>query len=196
MPPPGREKLLPSVRTWTPPLVEAWKRATAVDEREVQAFIPGTAEIRVAEALLNSVGSIKDIAEHAGITAVSVRRVIADPVAVAWISRQIAAQIQNRLGLIDAALYRAAASGSIPAIRLCYERFDKLSRNVGTLNVTQVNYSSMPDDDLKRIAAARLAEFTRVIDASAAPGLPQPLGRDAEQATGSSAPLLSPAREG
>ncbi len=179
---------------WTPLLVKAWQRATQVDEREVQAHIPTTSEIKVAEALVNTAGSLQSICDHTGLQPGTVRGVLADPTAVAWISRQIAAQVQNRLGLIDAALFRSASAGNIAAIRLFYERFDKLARIAGGVSITQVNYGAMPDDDLRRLATARIAEFSRIIDASPAPGPPGDSRRDAGTTEVGAAALLPPPR--
>jgi hypothetical protein len=83
-------------------------------------------DISIAEALLSGVTTSQDIAEFCQVSTGSVSKWMRDPVAMRWISDQVSANIQNRLGVVVAALFSRAATGDVAAVRLMFERFGQL----------------------------------------------------------------------
>lgn len=120
--------------------------------------MPVSMDIQLAEAMLQGATSISDIADLLGEKIDTIRDALRNPVAVAWISSQVAAQIQNRLGLVDAAVAREAAAGSIPAAKLLYERYGKFQQvhRSEVLIHRGLDYSKLSDTDLDEVLKERL----------------------------------------
>lgn len=138
-----------------PQLAAAWARAAEVTEQEIASHVPSGIELQIAEALLSGAVSFGEIATHTGHHPGTISATLSDPVTAAWISHHISRHIQHRLGLIDAALYRAAVSGCVAAIRVFYERFDNLAP-ARTDHRHTYDFTKLSSDDLSRLLAVRL----------------------------------------
>jgi hypothetical protein len=150
------------------PLVAAWQRAQNVTDQDVASFIPTSDTILVGEAFLAGNVTVQSVADYVHCHTKEVNEVLSDPVAMAWISRQIHSHLAHRMALVDASLFQRAIAGEVAAIKLFYERHHKLTA------ISQVNHNyngtvkldAVSDDDLKRL----------IKDAdSRLPGPPRPL---------------------
>lgn len=179
-------------------LVKAWRDALAVTPQDVAAFIPTERELTVAESLLDGQLNMTAIVAASDLTEAQVREVFRNPVAMAWISRQIDQLCQHRLGLVDASMFTRAINGDVTAAKLVYERAGKLQK-AGQVNViahgnTQINLGGLSNDELKRLIDEE--ERALALKTDAAPGagatVPRPEGAVGEAEDGTAA-VLHPA---
>jgi hypothetical protein len=179
-----------TARPLSPAIARAWSRAADVDEYEVLRHTPSSYDLAIAEGLVAGHISVQAISDHSGKDYDGIRRTLQDPVSAAWISKQVSRQVQHRLGLVDAALFRAAVSGHIAAIKLFYERFDKLAPT-RTEQHNTYNFGSLATPDLQRLVAARLRSVQGRDDRA-----PLPPGRATGAEPSRPVPLLSAPCEG
>lgn len=177
-------------------LTKAWKDALSVTPHDVAGFIPTERELSVAEALLDGQLTPSAIQAATDLTLAEVKSVFGDPVAMAWISRQIDQLCQHRLGLVDAAMFARAVAGDVTAAKLVYERVGKI-RKLGAVNVfshgnTQINLSGLSNDDLKKL----IAEDERTLALSAGASVPGAEGADEASEGGAGAVLHAPLEAG
>jgi hypothetical protein len=145
-------------------LVRAWQNSQAVDDQQVAAFQPTTLDALVAEALLNGETGPKAIGFYCGVSAERVKRVLHDPVAMAWLSRTLKSLFTHRIGMIDSALFQRSMTGDPGACKLMYERLGALSQDQTIRHVYSggVNVSALSLDDLKNL----VKDKGKLLDAS------------------------------
>lgn len=193
---PRRRPRRKQARTVTAPVKAAWAGALACTEADVDAYKPTPAAGEVALALLAGATSIVDLVKFTGLPDTAVKEVLALPVAMAWVSRQVKAQFTHRAGLVDAALFQRACNGDVNAISLFYKRFDLLAdeRRVRVEFSGGVDLRAVPTQDLEYIVRDRVkslpAEF-RLLQAGAGEEVPG-AGGAREAVPGGPAPLLPP----
>lgn len=185
-----RRDLVPRARRLVSPWVQkAWERALEVSDIDVAKFIPSKAVIDVGEALLAGQLSVEMIANFSGHTPLVVRHVMVNPVAMAWISRQIHQLFRHRAGIVDAALYQRAVAGDVNAIKLFYFRMGQLAdeKTVHHTYSGGVRLDTLNDEDLRKLIkdknATLPAEFTVISEAVGDP-IPGPGGVRAPDAAG------------
>lgn len=138
--------------------------ALSITEQEVSAYLPTEVDIQVGEALVSGASTMVGIQGYCGIERNRIKATLNNPVAMAWISRQVEALFKTRVAIVDAAVYLRAAGGDTTAAKLFYERFKLLtSQSVRVDHVYSggVNISALPDDELARI----VREKTRLLPA-------------------------------
>lgn len=145
-------------------LVRAWQNAQSVDDQQVAAFQPTTLDAMVAEALLNGETGPKAIGFYCGVSAERVKRVLHNPVAMAWISRTLKSLFTHRIGMVDSALFQRSMTGDPGACKLMYERLGALSQDQTIRHVYSggVNVSALSLDDLKSL----VKDKGKLLDAS------------------------------
>jgi len=149
-------------------LRNAWERAVSVTERDIAAFIPTDDVISIGESVLAGAQTLDVFCKMTGLKVPEVKAVLGNPVAMAWISKQIYHLFQHRAAIIDAALYQRAAGGDVQAIKLFYERMGQLDRtqNINVNYSGGVNIQALADDELERIVREKRrllpAEFRRL----------------------------------
>lgn len=155
-------------------LVDAWRRALDVSERDIAAFVPTTDVCEVGEALLAGATSVEAAASCSGLSEARVRDVICNAIAMSWIAQQVHEHFRRRIAFVDAALYGRAVAGDIPAIRLWYERHDSLDHaqkiDVRHRHSIAFDPSTLSTEDLRRLVQDNgrlLASSTKVIDVDA-----------------------------
>jgi hypothetical protein len=148
----------------SPLMVQAWRDALSVTPQAVASYKPVPLDMQIAEALLAGMSSPQDLATFAGVPRTAVTDLLRDSLAMAWISKQVHAHMEHRLGLVDAALFNLAVAGNLTAIRTVYDRLGKL-QHIREVNHHH-NYSGGIDltaltlEDLRKLAADK----ARVID--------------------------------
>jgi hypothetical protein len=153
-------------------IVDGWRRAADLTPEQVECFKPTEVDISVGEALLAGNTQASRIAEYSGLDAAQVRDTLNNPIAMAWLSRQITALFTHRAALVDALLYQRAMTGDLAAIKLFYDRMRLLDKSMEIKHAYsgEVSLKQIPDDELARMVQdkARLlpAEF-RVISQDA-----------------------------
>lgn len=177
-------------RTIGTALIKAWQNAQAVDDQQIAAFQPTTLDCLVAEALLNGETSVKMIAFSAGVSPERVKRVMHDPVSMAWISRTLKSLITHRIGMLDSALFQRSLTGDPSACKLMYERIGALSQDHTVQHVYSggVNISALSTEDLRKLVYDKsriLSVESRIIDVRADPvapksAVPSPTGAQPE----------------
>jgi hypothetical protein len=138
----------------SPIVRKGWEMAAGVPESEVMAFIPTDLVLQVGEGFLAGHRSIDSLIKFTGAAREPIREVLMNPVAMAWLSRQIYCLFQNRTAIIDAQLYLRAAAGDLQAIKMFYERMDRLPTNKKEVNVNYsggVDVRNVSDDELRNI---------------------------------------------
>jgi hypothetical protein len=138
-----------------------------VQEEDIRTFVPGDADLLIAEAMLGGALTFQEIAESIERSPAFVSEKLKDPVLCAWVSRGVHAQIATRLGMIDAAMYRRALGGDVRAADLLYKRYGAAADIKLNVNVGQENFDLMSDDALNALLNRRLQE--RTIDVTPPP---------------------------
>lgn len=147
-----------------------WEKVSTVTAREVAAYLPRYVDLAIAEALTLGATTPQEIQQLAGVQVSHVREALLDPIAAAWISAQVAAQIQHRTGLVDAALFSRALTGDTAAMRLFFERFKQHTSRTEVVHSKGMDYARLSDEDLDRILAERsLTIEAKVIPTQEAP---------------------------
>lgn len=145
---------IPTNSNLSPVVRKGWEMAAGVPEQDIMSFIPTDLVLRVGEGFLAGQRSIDTLQKFTGATRDEVREVLMNPVAMAWLSRQIYCLFQNRTAIIDAQLYQRAAAGDLQAIKMFYERMDRLPTNKKEINVNYsggVDVRNISDEELKQI---------------------------------------------
>lgn len=145
---------IPTNSNLSPVVRKGWEMAAGVPEQDIMAFIPTDLVLKVGEGFLAGHRSIDSLQKFTDATRDEVREVLMNPVAMAWLSRQIYCLFQNRTAIIDAQLYQRAAAGDLQAIKMFYERMDRLPTNKKEINVNYsggVDVRNISDEELKQI---------------------------------------------
>lgn len=166
-------------------LVKAWIGAQNVTPMDVARHVPTDTELRVGEAILAGQFTMQGLSDYTGLLRDEVRLVLANPVAMAYLSKAIYQHFQLRVCLVDSALYRQAMTGDTSAIKLFYDRMRLASEHTLNVNHTHsVDLSALSYDDLKRLVRDGKsalpgplqqiidAEFTNAADPPAGAGNP------------------------
>lgn len=181
--------MMPALRRRiSPTLRRNWEAALDVSEQDVARYVPTKVDVDVGEALLAGQLTIEEVANFAGHTPLAVRRTLTNPVAMAWVSRQIHNLFRHRAGVVDAALYQCAVRGDVNAIKLFYQRMGQLmdEKTVRHVYSGGVRLDTLSEDELRLMIKdknAALAEF-RVIEGHPADDPGRPDGAGAPEATG------------
>jgi hypothetical protein len=164
-------------------LRKSWEKAISVSERDIAGFVPTDADIGIGEAILAGGQTVDTICKLSGLKIDRVKAVMTNPVAMAWISKQIYHLFQHRASIIDAALYMRAAGGDVQAMKLFYERMHQLGPREQNINVNYsggVNIQALQDDELERIVNEKRrllpAEFRRLAESATDAGCEEPEG--------------------
>lgn len=133
------------------------KRAADVPPEDVDRYIPSEAVLRCTEVILGGTVRRIDIAEQLGVAPETVGMYLADPVACAWVMRQISNTIGDRLALVDAAMYSRALGGDVAAAKLIFERYAPAVQTHRHLLQVGGNdeLSKLSDAELMRLAASK-----------------------------------------
>jgi hypothetical protein len=123
---PAREPRSSEVREH-PLVARSLKDALNITDQEVASYLPTEKDIMVGEALISGYSTLNGIMGYCGLDNPVVKRTLNNPVAMAWISRQVEALFKTRAAVIDAAVYLRAAGGDIAAAKLFYERMRLLT---------------------------------------------------------------------
>lgn len=135
-----------------------FERALTAPEAEIEAYQPTPRALDICEAYLQGCRTHAEIAEHLEIDRKTVSDTMRCPVTCAWVAKNLHAAVQQRLGLIDAALFSTAVAGSVPAAKLCFERYGQLEKKAVVRHVhtdTGIPFQDMPTEDLEQIAKSR-----------------------------------------
>jgi hypothetical protein len=135
-----------------------FERALIAPEAEVEAYQPTESALDICDAYLSGCRTHDEIATHTGKSRTTITNTMRDPVVCAWISRNLHAAVQQRLGLIDAAMFSTAVAGNVPAAKLCFERYGQIVDRKIVQHVhtdTGIPFDEMPTEDLEQIVRSR-----------------------------------------
>jgi len=135
-----------------------FERALIAPVEDVEAYQPTPMALDVADAYLSGCRTHAEIEEHTGHARATISKTMRDPVVCAWISKNLHAAVQQRLGLIDAAMFSTAVAGNVPAAKLCFERYGQITKKQEVRHVhtgTGIPFDEMPTEDLEQIAKSR-----------------------------------------
>lgn len=161
------------VRTLSPTLRRAYLRIQEVSDAEIERYLPLKIDIRVAESILDGCNSPPAIARRIGADEKTVRRVINNPVRMAWISRQLTHHYAARVGLVDQAMFEGAVAGKTDAARLFYARQGLLAGAPASQHAhVHLEFNQLSDGELRKVIAEKLRRANL--------GLEQPIDVEAE----------------
>lgn len=135
-----------------------YERALLAPEEDIEAYQPTPLALDICDAYLQGCRTHAEIAEHSNHARTSISTLLRDPVACAWIARNLHACVQQRLGLIDAALFSTAVAGNVPAAKLCFERYGQLVDRKVVKHIhseTGIPFDELSNEDLEAIAKSR-----------------------------------------
>lgn len=107
----------------SPALARIAERGMTVQEADVRGFVPGEADLLIAEAMLSGALTFTEIAEETEMAQSTVSTRLKDPVLCAWVARAVHQQIHTRLGMLDAAMFRRALAGNVRAYEALMKRY-------------------------------------------------------------------------
>jgi hypothetical protein len=151
------------------------KDALAITDQEIASYVPTDTDTMVGEALVSGASTMVGIQGYCGLDRNEIKATMNNPVAMAWISRQVEALFKTRAAVIDAAVYLRAAGGDVQAAKLFYERMRLLQVNTQRVEHVYsggVNISALPDDELARIVMEKgrmLPKEFKILDVVAEP---------------------------
>jgi hypothetical protein len=138
-------------------------RALTATPSEVALFVPDGIDAALAEAMLAGVSGWADLAQILSLDESEVRARLTNPVRCAWISHQLTRAIEQRLGLVDAAVYAAAlATGDPSRARFLAEKYQKIRPAVQQHLHAHLDVSQLTVEQLKTFIAERTAKFRDV----------------------------------
>jgi hypothetical protein len=135
-----------------------FERALVAPEVEVEAYQPTPMALDIADGYLSGARTHAELQEHTGHARATISATMRDPVVCAWISKNLHAAVQQRLGLIDAAMFSTAVAGNVPAAKLCFERYGQIVDRKIVQHVhtdTGIPFDEMPTEDLEQIVKSR-----------------------------------------
>lgn len=158
----------PSKKPMPASLARLYRKALTVSDEAIQTYRPTELVVKCTEAYLEGCSTQKDIAEKLDQSPATVSAALREPVACAWIAKNLNQIISQRLGLVDAALFSRAMTGDPAACKLLYSRYGQLESRHVHVNVDAgtIDYSSMTTEQLEKMAAAKKALSGQVVDVS------------------------------
>ena len=105
----------PAMKRLSPALGRIAQRSLEVDPSDVDRYAPLEIDLKIAEAMLMGEITFAGIADHLELSAGTVSHRLSDPLTCAWVSRVVHRSIQNRLGMVDAAMLNKAVNGDTRA---------------------------------------------------------------------------------
>jgi hypothetical protein len=142
----------------SPALARIAERGMVVREEDIRTFIPGDADLLIAEAMLGGALTFAEIAESIDRSPALVTARLKDPVLCAWVSRAVHQQIHTRLGMLDAAMFRRALGGDVRAYEALMKRYGQAADIKLNVNVGAENFDLMSDSALDALLNRRLKE--------------------------------------
>lgn len=140
------------------------KRSLLADPHQVRAYVPDELALGIAESLLSGKLFFKDIAEDLRVSPTTISSRMKDPVACAWISEQITAMARHRIGLVDAALINRCLSGDVAAMKLFYQRFDKIVRRSEIVTRDMgFDPSKLSDEQLHKLVLEKQRQHAKTV---------------------------------
>ena len=128
------------------------QRALVADVRDVDRFVFDEVDARIAEGLMRGCRTIPELSDELSIPMTEVQKRLYDPVRCGWISRELRAAVQDRLGNVLASVHnRAVATGDPAAARLLLEQYGELGcgKSADTAqNHLHLHFEKMTDGDL------------------------------------------------
>jgi len=148
---------------------KAIERGLTAPEKEVAQFKPDWDDRLILEAMLNRAMRHEDIAKMTGIPEPEVTKRLLDPVRCAYLSQQAVQVVQQRGGLVTAAVYaKAIQTGDPAAARLVLQQLGELvpeeARVEHRHSHAHLHFTEMSDEQLSTFIAEKERELGRVHD--------------------------------
>lgn len=127
--------------------------------------MPMPLDLDVAEAFLAGCWTGTDIEQHVNASKDDVWQVLRSPVSMAWISNQLVAHTQRRLGLLSIRMWHRAMDGDVPAAKLVLDRLSPLQSVAHIVHHAGIDLGKLTDDELtlvlkEKLHAARTLQLT------------------------------------
>lgn len=116
-------------------------------------YAPSNTDWLILAAVLNGAVYTNEIAKQAQITPEEVLRRMLQPAFARWLSQQVEAELPNRLGLVDLAVYsRALKTGDVSRARYLAERFGKMRRRAASNHLhLHLSLEKLSDEQLQKL---------------------------------------------
>ncbi len=137
--------------------------ALEVSERDIDTFIPTSMDMGVAEALLAGCFTSVDIAAFLQTTPSRVWGTLKNPVAAAWVSRQLQSHVKHRLGMVLSSMFARAVGGDVGAAKLLLDRFGQIQSLSHVIHHKGLDVTKLSDADLDMVINGKLHETSTVI---------------------------------
>ncbi len=132
------------------------ERALNVTHEDIREYLPREIDLQVVQAMLGGAINYSEIGEMVHRSPQTVSKALRDPIACAWISNKVHQLVHTRIGLVDAAMLRAALSGNVRAAEVIYKRFGKLVSHSIVVHGTLGDLSKYTDADLEAQISSEL----------------------------------------